>query len=83
MQKKIKKNWHFDNAIYLLVKKFKIAIWHIFLSLDIFSELIWPLQETLSKTITVDDFTGKLFEIHQKIIDEGGSAQVSTIKVQL
>ena len=41
------------------------------------------LKETLSKTITVDDFTGKLFEIHQKIIDEGGSAQVSTRKVQL
>ena len=41
------------------------------------------LKETLSKTITVDDFTGKLFEIHQKIIDEGGSAQVSTMKVQL
>ena len=34
------------------------------------------LKETLSKTITVDEFTGKLFEIHQKIIDEGGSAQV-------
>ena len=35
------------------------------------------LKETLAKTITVDDFTGKLFEIHQKMIDEGGSAQVS------
>ena len=35
------------------------------------------LRETLSKTITVDDFTAKLYEIHQKIIDEGGSAQVS------
>jgi len=33
------------------------------------------LKETLAKTITVDDFTCRLFEIHQKIIDEGGSAQ--------
>jgi len=33
------------------------------------------LEETLGKTITVDDFTAKLFEIHRKIIDEGGSAQ--------
>jgi len=37
------------------------------------------LKETLSKTITVDDFTGKLFEIHQKIIDEGGSAQNTSL----
>ena len=37
------------------------------------------LEKTLGKTITVDDFTAKLFEIHQKIIDEGGSAQVSNL----
>lgn len=34
------------------------------------------LQETLSKTIAVDEFTGKLYEIHQQIQKEGGSAQV-------
>jgi len=37
------------------------------------------LEETLGKTITVDDFTAKLFEIHQKIIDEGGSAQNTSL----
>lgn len=35
------------------------------------------LKETLKKTIGVDDFTGKLYEIHEKILQEGGSAQVS------
>jgi len=37
------------------------------------------LKETLAKTITVDQFTGKLYEIHQTIIDEGGSAQSTAL----
>lgn len=37
------------------------------------------LKDTLKKTIGVDDFTGKLYEIHEKILEEGGSAQVSFI----
>ena len=35
------------------------------------------LKETLRKTVTVDTFTARLFEIHEKIINEGGPAQVS------
>lgn len=35
------------------------------------------LEDTLSKTIEVDEFTGRLFKIHQQILSEGGSAQVS------
>ena len=35
------------------------------------------LEKTLSKTIEVDDFTGRLYKIHQQILEEGGSAQVS------
>ena len=35
------------------------------------------LEATLSKTIEVDEFTGRLFKIHQQILSEGGSAQVS------
>ena len=41
------------------------------------------LKETLAKTITVDQFTGKLYEIHQTIIDEGGSAQVKSRGIPL
>ena len=36
------------------------------------------LKETLRKTVTVDTFTARLFEIHEKIINEGGPAQVSS-----
>ena len=35
------------------------------------------LEETLCKTIEVDEFTGRLFKIHKQIQSEGGSAQVS------
>ena len=35
------------------------------------------LEQTLSKTVEVDEFTGKLYKIHQQILAEGGSAQVS------
>ena len=35
------------------------------------------LEKTLCKTIEVDEFTGRLFQIHQQILSEGGSAQVS------
>ena len=34
------------------------------------------LEQTLKDTIKVDDFTGRLYQVHQTIIDEGGSAQV-------
>ena len=37
------------------------------------------LRETLKKTIMVDAFTARLFEILNTIIEEGGPAQVSTI----
>ena len=35
------------------------------------------LSETLSKTIAVDDFTGKLYRLYKQVQAEGGSAQVS------
>ena len=34
------------------------------------------LEQTLKHTIKVDDFTGRLYQVHQTILDEGGSAQV-------
>jgi len=33
------------------------------------------LEQTLKHTIKVDDFTGRLYQVHQTILDEGGSAQ--------
>jgi hypothetical protein len=35
------------------------------------------LTNTLAKTIEVDGFTGRLFEIYRQINEEGGSAQVN------
>ena len=35
------------------------------------------LKESLKLTIEVDDFTGKLWQIYQTIMDEGGPTQVS------
>merc|ERR1712029_789465 len=37
------------------------------------------LEATLSKTIEVDEFTGRLFKIHQQILSEGGSAQACSL----
>ena len=36
------------------------------------------LTRTLAKTIIVDDFTRRLFEVYETINKEGGSAQVHT-----
>lgn len=35
------------------------------------------LRETLANTIKVDEFTRNLFNIHERILAENGSAQVS------
>lgn len=37
------------------------------------------LRETLANTIKVDDFTRRLYNIHERIISEGGPSQVSWI----
>lgn len=34
------------------------------------------LRDTLAKTIKVDEFTRKLYEIHERILAEGGPSQV-------
>ena len=37
------------------------------------------LKETLKQTIEVDEFTKRLYDIHQTIQNEGGPAQVRLI----
>lgn len=34
------------------------------------------LRETLANTIQVDEFTGKLFKIYERVLTENGDAQV-------
>ena len=41
------------------------------------------LEETLRHTIKVDEFTGRLFKIHQTLINEGGSAQVCIYEIYI
>lgn len=37
------------------------------------------LEKTLAKTIEVDEFTGKLYKVHEIVKAEGGSAQVNQL----